>query len=106
SFTNAAPSSATYTLSLHDALPILVHLHAVRHVAGRKVGECDHLRRVDDRHHVHAGMVTMKIGIRDEGELAVRSKRDRGGEHLDRSAEHTSELQSREEIACSLLHGY
>src|SRR5690606_41940966 len=103
-FTTAA-TTETYTLSLHDALPILrslllctvgllvwgrrddrdvvgvdleVYGHARRRRLGlvRRLGRCsEHERRVDPVH----------------------------GDEKIRSEEHTSELQSREKLVCRLL---
>src|SRR5690606_42096480 len=78
-FTDAA-STALYTLSLHDALPIF---GAVRDVLVDRAGEV-----TPDRAH---GRV-LRVGR---------------AHHLapleDRSEEHTSELQSRESLVCRLL---
>src|SRR5690606_42165405 len=79
-----------YTLSLHDALPIFAHagiidlleLPDLLHRLGERRREAAH---VGD-HHLHAGGVSGSndfVGLRSE--------------------EHTSELQSRENLVCRLL---
>src|SRR5687768_18228979 len=70
------------TLSLHDALPIWHRRHGQR-PAHRGVRAA-----ADPR------------GTRRRGD-----ERDRGGECLGRSEEHTSELQSRLQLECRLLLG-
>src|SRR5438876_11506369 len=82
-FFTATPTTAIYTLSLHDALPIsrarrLGDLHEPVRV--RAVGRADH------QQHVHA----------------AREPLDRGLAIL-RSEEHTSELQSPVHLVCRLL---
>src|SRR5437867_9588183 len=80
-FLNATPPTAIYTLSLHDALPILEDSHAlVDLVASDETGDAD-LGRAD-----HLDV-----------DAAVRQ----GAEH--RSEEHTSELQSPYDLVCRLL---
>src|SRR5204862_6155148 len=75
---NASPTTAIYTLSLHDALPI----YARRRRQGRRrraQGDRDRRRR-------------------------LRSPQRRIQRHGDeRSEEHTSELQSRRDLVCRLL---
>src|SRR5690606_39939854 len=87
---NATPPTVIYTLSLHDALPIW---------AGRL--QLPHGRGADDADAAAARGVTgdpaeaLHLGPR-----RVRVHRD--GRRL-RSEEHTSELQSRENLVCRLL---
>src|SRR5690606_40512214 len=90
-------SSAVYTLSLHDALPIFGG------VAGRhRIG---HARRVLDRGHVlHVLCFDPKAGIAhmfDPDAAAAAARMLLDGEQ--RSEEYTSELQSRENLVCRLL---
>src|SRR5690606_40610801 len=88
--------SDTYSLSLHDALPIYAHLVLV--LAHRHTGEAL-------LHHEGADapgalrLVGHGEDHEDVGLVAV------GDEHLGavRSEEHTSELQSRENLVCRLL---
>src|SRR5207302_11159499 len=86
-FFNATAPSVSYTLSLHDALPIFRRLHAAR------VGDL-------------AALPEAAVDALDRDPLALAADRDRRlprrPEHL-RSEEHTSELQSRENLVCRLL---
>src|SRR5690606_40229800 len=82
-----------YTLSLHDALPILHGDDQVRHHLHQR-GAHPRGRRV--------------VGGHDEGAAAQAHRLD--GQGMDaavgpprRSEEHTSELQSRENLVCRLL---
>src|SRR3712207_9034098 len=74
-FFNDTATTEIYTLSLHDALPI------------------SDLRRAPG----HAESADQAL---DEGQVA---RGGAGGELLDRSEEHTSELQSRQYLVCRLL---
>src|SRR5690349_22550683 len=83
-FFTETTTTAIYTLSLHDALPIYAH-------------DAD-LGEVDDRRRHHPA------------ELAQRADREGRAGQLDlhdqlagRSEEHTSELQSRRDLVCRLL---
>src|SRR5688500_20104677 len=86
-------SSATYTLSLHDALPIC--------------------RDADRPGRAARGALSLPLGPRRKDRApggargALRARRDRGaGRHLPgavRSEEHTSELQSPCNLVCRLL---
>src|SRR5690606_40614870 len=94
---NDPATTAIYTLSLHDALPISV--------LPELGGGADQ----DAEHAAHA------LEVRERGRLArqrieqVRMERVADPERLDRlgprgrSEEHTSELQSRENLVCRLL---
>src|SRR5687768_17651200 len=85
-FFNAAATTEIYTLSLHDALPILpgfVHLYIGQEAVA--VGACAPLRPDDYITSTHRG----------HGHVIAK-----GG---DRSEEHTSELQSRLHLVCRLL---
>src|SRR2546422_4251025 len=81
-FFNDTATTEIYTLSLHDALPICLRiadrmLHFARRIP----------RRVEDRHVIRALLgrpVKLAVGV-------------------DRSEEHTSELQSRLHLVCRLL---
>src|SRR3712207_8062318 len=87
-FFNDTATTEIYTLSLHDALPIF-GLGAL----AMDVRPCDRLVPVE---HEHA--VTLEIEP-DALEVAL----DVRGIDLDRSEEHTSELQSRQYLVCRLL---
>src|SRR5690606_42156484 len=79
--TDAAPPEIS-TLSLHDALPISGQRHPAPHPAQvRPVGLGPHALRAD----------------------RPRPVDRRPGQHRRRSEEHTSELQSRENLVCRLL---
>src|SRR3712207_7263648 len=97
-FFNDTATTEIYTLSLHDALPILHELaegdegaRSLRHLA---LGQGDHLAELDlqppalDAQGLHAGQ--------QAGHLAVVVGPPR-------SEEHTSELQSRQYLVCRLL---
>src|SRR5207302_2707776 len=100
-FFNPTAPTSTYTLSLHDALPIfftedvlagpgrLLRNGAVQVVGGRDV---DHLD-------IPAGEHFFPVyGVRLEAETFLPFQGTGG-----RSEEHTSELQSRENLVCRLL---
>src|SRR5690625_6095252 len=87
---HAPPSILISTLSLHDALPILVGLNGVLRVR-------DELRK-----HVDIRVVAFPQDgvIKDPGaEDLIRQGVQAGA----RSEEHTSELQSRGQLVCRLL---
>src|SRR2546427_10693747 len=86
-FFNDTATTEIYTLSLHDALPILEEPDAAalhRHPGRRR--DRDHRGR--DRDHEHHA---------DERERAHPQG------HPQRSEEHTSELQSQSNLVCRLL---
>src|SRR5690606_39882655 len=82
-FANETPPTESYTLSLHDALPISVRNAMDRTVL---VKETKTLRRKITRTN---DMIGDSQGIKHVKEI--------------RSEEHTSELQSRENLVCRLL---
>src|SRR5690606_39438588 len=94
------PPSATSTPSLHDALPIFdergLHHQQLAHEVVYRSG------RADVRH-VHG------VRLSDAVRPVLRLPVVRGNpvqvveNHLPRSEEHTSELQSRENLVCRLL---
>src|SRR5690606_41343770 len=96
-FSTDTPPSATYTLSLHDALPIFTNEEALVKLMGESVER-------------YAAMVAIRMV--DDG-FRYASRRELAAEGpclpleylgiLDRSEEHTSELQSRENLVCRLL---
>src|SRR5439155_19254512 len=81
-FFNDTATSEIYTLSLHDALPILAVLVAAAH--HERVAEPVALE--GKRNHVQ-----VMIGVHEQHLNVVRSE------------EHTSELQSRGQLVCRLL---
>src|SRR5690606_39308310 len=96
--TDAAPT-ARDTLSLHDALPIYTGVKLTREQI--MVAEAMIQRGVSIRH------MAKQFGVR-EGALRYRLRQLAEGERPDgrsrqRSEEHTSELQSRENLVCRLL---
>src|SRR5690606_41794017 len=98
------PTSATYTLSLHDALPIYVRksIDEARWRAAL-VRELDHFAAIVGRR----TLISIFFGggtpsLMDPATVAAVI--DRAVGHFDaRSEEHTSELQSRENLVCRLL---
>src|SRR5207302_4522198 len=84
-FFHASASTATYPLSLHDALPISGCVLADRLSADGK-------RRV----------LLLEAGPRDRS-LWIHLPIGYGKTMFHRSEEHTSELQSRENLVCRLL---
>src|SRR3712207_6874897 len=83
-FFNDTATTEIYTLSLHDALPIL---------------QPDHERRLSGEPEAAAGKDARR-GVR---RLAPRAARRAGTAAGPRSEEHTSELQSRQYLVCRLL---
>src|SRR5207248_11651392 len=80
---NATPTTAIYTLSLHDALPIS--------------------RGVQSRHHCRVLVERLRaIRLRPPGRR-VAAHRDQVLHAVGRSEEHTSELQSPYDLVCRLL---
>src|SRR3712207_8218752 len=87
-FFNDTATTEIYTLSLHDALPIY-------HVAGRRVERANLVE--------HQPLVA-ECERGDDGRPQRRDGGRRGPlDALDRSEEHTSELQSRQYLVCRLL---
>src|SRR5687768_18095314 len=97
-FFNDTAATGIYTLSLHDALPI----------------SSDFRGRVDDRGVVAASEFLADLGQRRVGQLSGEVHRDLArvddvlrallaGQLVERSEEHTSELQSRLHLVCRLL---
>src|SRR5205085_12595159 len=94
-----APSlTETYTLSLHDALPISVAI-AARQLALRYLRVEQDLDVHLDVGGVDAGGAVDEVGIEAApGERVLDAPALR-----ERSAEHTSELQSQSNLVCRLL---
>src|SRR5690606_42165396 len=85
------------TLSLHDALPILRHLTRTPH------GSLAALRPQHELEHP-SGLRLASPGGADRPRPHRRHPgRERAAESACRSEEHTSELQSRENLVCRLL---
>src|SRR5690606_39738940 len=102
-FSTRTPTTAIYTLSLHDALPILYPAPEHNPTRGLRLRWCrTRLGR-------NASLAGIKHLNRLEQVLAQAEWNDAAtaeGLMLDtegRSEEHTSELQSRENLVCRLL---
>src|SRR3712207_7870601 len=87
-FFNDTATTEIYTLSLHDALPILPTMHLAAERDQRRVA--DPRREEQQRRPPHPRATRRLAGT---GVAAVRV----------RSEEHTSELQSRQYLVCRLL---
>src|SRR5690606_41594381 len=87
-----------YTLSLHDALPILELLNANR----------ENYKIKDLAFFCHGlnGKITLNYSARPNIDLTTSDIHSIGNTNFlsSRSEEHTSELQSRENLVCRLLH--
>src|SRR5207302_5871773 len=90
SFFNAPPPTDSYTLSLHDALPILL----IRIPRSRSCG----LRRLNGSGECRSIAAWVSTARSRSTACASSPSRSSG-----RSEEHTSELQSRENLVCRLL---
>src|SRR3712207_8973242 len=91
-FFNDTATTEIYTLSLHDALPILGHHAQGVDVAPRGGG-------------LAVGLLRGQV-LRSPEHLSGPGQRDAGrrpGDPEVRSEEHTSELQSRQYLVCRLL---
>src|SRR5206468_10899417 len=97
----ATPPYETYTLSLHDALPICVAADAAGGGDGRDT--CLAARR--DRHDRGALRPAAERRARPStpDRAAGLARRARAEVPPARSEEHTSELQSRSDLVCRLL---
>src|SRR5690606_41455834 len=95
-FFNATAPTELYTLSLHDALPISGK--TLLSLAGA-------LEQRRNYHQIYLARPIVPLSNRDIGYLPgdVNSKLNPYMEPLWRSEEHTSELQSRENLVCRLL---
>src|SRR5439155_26142696 len=92
------PPTHTYTLSLHDALPISAHgPQFPGHVPADVLGPTEPRHRSPD-------LVRPQFRPRTVRERLPRRRTDqRQGGLMVRSEEHTSELQSRGHLVCRLL---
>src|SRR5699024_12617340 len=86
-------TTAIITLSLHDALPISRknHYQDRAGIGGKDCGD----QRID--------MYRLPHGLPDAGDHGSGRNPSGGGKYLQRSEEHTSELQSRFDLVCRLL---
>src|SRR5205085_4025620 len=97
-------TSDIYTLSLHDALPIL-QLHRRARVdesaAGQRTAECVRAGH-DNRALIDVDRTLERVrATKSQGTLALL--RDAAAVRALRSEEHTSELQSQSNLVCRLL---
>src|SRR5690606_42004911 len=103
-FVTCATRTSIFTLSLHDALPICYREGFTRHQLDAAP---DHrLQRLDACTLGDLDIVLQEDGHADRGNQwcqAEGSAQRPIGDALDRSEEHTSELQSRENLVCRLL---
>src|SRR5690606_41902335 len=100
------PPPLPTTLSLHDALPICVHSGESEGAARIGAEQADQDREMEQRL-AHRGRldgarIDLTQPLRGQERLPA-SGRDQDRVHVQRSEEHTSELQSREKLVCRLL---
>src|SRR3712207_7466069 len=93
-FFNDTATTEIYTLSLHDALPILGE-SAARYPLSYRQRDPTGLAR--SPHNV------IPLVLRIKGELCIESLQGALDDVVERSEEHTSELQSRQYLVCRLL---
>src|SRR5690606_41915013 len=89
SFFSSSRTPVTYTLSLHDALPIYDARLQRDRLAGQAVG-------------IAAAIPAFVVPQRDQ-RAGLDETVGAVGQQFVRSEEHTSELQSRENLVCRLL---
>src|SRR5690606_41946840 len=95
--------SAIYPLSLHDALPILGEAGAEHALLRKTPTRGQHLEPERELHVAHLAQAHSNVGVLAvELDGAVVTTCLAPGVAL-RSEEHTSELQSRENLVCRLL---
>src|SRR5690554_7424054 len=83
----------TYTLSLHDALPISRNLYLSK-VAHKELKTLTKLHILEKRRSNRIQFGTAETMVKASWALSIA---------IDRSEEHTSELQSRPHLVCRLL---
>src|SRR5690606_41530232 len=96
----APATTAVSPLSLHDALPICFRRD------GAEALRIAHSLEIE-RKHFRRGIVQLPVDDLVEAEIGLVAGRDEMGQAdaARRSEEHTSELQSRENLVCRLLLG-
>src|SRR3712207_8273959 len=94
-FFNDTATTEIYTLSLHDALPILLLLEGIEAAVGIALG--------DGRGGVTGAQVLQRLEQGVGGGEALGGLATQAAVHHRRSEEHTSELQSRQYLVCRLL---
>src|SRR5690606_41746115 len=91
------PPTKIYTLSLHDALPILAHRGGVVDM------HTDENSRASIEKAATDGYYMVELDVRMTRDSVLIVHHDRNMQRFFRSEEHTSELQSRENLVCRLL---
>src|SRR5205814_10640053 len=91
---NATATSEIYTLSLHDALPILASTLSPRRPGALALD----LAAGPGRHALYLAELGYRVSAWDIAEVGLQVMRDEL-----RSEEHTSELQSLRHLVCRLL---
>src|SRR5690606_41194414 len=101
-----AATTALYTLSLHDALPISVEVQEVQIAEGEGVGALLDLHAVEDaaadKARALEGFVAGGADDEDGAFAGLQVRMQSCVGVFARSEEHTSELQSRENLVCRL----
>src|SRR5207249_10560059 len=102
-YIHATTTTETYTLSLHDALPIWIHTELAA-----KIGKLqDLILNYDPVLLMHrAAYILLPLFMKYSSENEYSNEESLalpGVEYLQRSEEHTSELQSRFDLVCRLL---
>src|SRR5690606_42031744 len=103
---HAVSAAVLYSLSLHDALPISARVFLDRFVATRRFEiALEHAAHAPSAHPKQGPCARIVLVADDHASVVLELCR---GEHLGqtllrRSEEHTSELQSRENLVCRLL---
>src|SRR5205823_10057350 len=96
----ATATSPSYTLSLHDALPIYpfsAHADLIAEVPFELAGLCAAASAGA------GGSAATSTGQGHDSVIALAKHASRAGKFLERSEEHTSELQSLAYLVCRLL---
>src|SRR5205814_10142879 len=101
-FSTAPATSEIYTLSLHDALPILGARPEREITTQPAVAESIIDREVEVADLVTVGEIVDKRRHRPRAERHAPAQADEG-RGVERSEEHTSELQSLRHLVCRLL---
>src|SRR5690606_40689449 len=96
---DAPPTSELYPLSLHDALPILL-LAKNSPLGDQAIAKTSELCALQSW--IRACVVESTIRMEPSWEPLARMV-PVGAQVIERSEEHTSELQSREKLVCRLL---
>src|SRR5690606_41243997 len=97
----ARPTTQTYTLSLHDALPIFYKPLEWILVPGD--WHKGRIALLGDAVHATTPHLGQGAGMAIEDAIVITDELARAAEPEERSEEHTSELQSRENLVCRLL---